>query len=725
MAETTTINGWPIGAIALSLATAVPVAAMEELDDSELSGIQGQSGVTVELETQASMDRFSYFTNERGIHLDDIQVGAASSPDVGARRDYDLDLLDDGSLEIGFDVQDERISVGGVSLDDSGSRSMGAFWMDRDMDGSFRITPGGAGGSADGYTFNFDYALSGGRFGYRTNGHQLFLDNVSLNVETPESAGHTLDVEDGAVHYVAPIRGDMTIGAVRYAEQSDNVRGDQSARASMGSFETDFDFVTDFEIRGGGGRQGTEGLSVDAETTLNTASFLYSTNGHSLAFKDITGNSTVQDLRVEVGEDFTSEGRLGLGFTLTGEDSFASGELSIGEILIGGAGSIGSVNWEWLYENQTINGEPFTNQTFVMAGGHPDAGDEGMRLASEWSLADAQLTYTTNGNPVVFDGIQSWGRGDVTVNVTGDETLGDTQFYEGLRVGFDDVSGGYRMDGLRVGGEEAEVQGGVELLSALGVYRSLEFDRMDGQYTLTPGGPNGEGLTINSDIVIEGGRAGYLTEESGQGVWADDLSYEGHIRDMTLEVAENGLSMIQGEAWSTMDIGNLRVGGAEDGASFGRIVWQRYGENSEMVISAPDSGEEGLKLALTSVFSEAVSDRANRFIWETGREQDSEGNLEDGSGMQLVLDNIHTSDGPDTSTNEYGVKTDLKVDVREVESASGTRAGFSVNTRTRFRELNIGQVNLVHPDGGAATALQGVSIQNMDMESNLNATPIP
>ncbi|NIX33043.1 MAG: hypothetical protein GWN10_01285, partial [Nitrospinaceae bacterium] len=82
---------------------------------------------------------------------------------------------------------------------------------------------------------------------------------------------------------------------------------------------------------------------------------------------------------------------------------------------------------------------------------------------------------------------------------------------------------------------------------------------------------------------------------------------------MTLEVAENGLSMIQGEAWSTMDIGNLRIGGASDGASFGRIVWQRYGENSEMVIRAPESGQEGLKLALTTIFSEAVSDRANRF----------------------------------------------------------------------------------------------------------------
>ena len=711
---------WITGVVTLCAGTALPVSAMEELNDSELSGVRGQSGVTVELATRASIDRFSYFTNDRGIHLEDIQVGSASTPGGRARRDYDFDLLDDGSLEIGFDIQDERISIGGISLDDSGSKSMGSFWMDRDMDGSFTITPGGA-LSPDGYTFNALFGINGARFGYRTNGHQLFLDNVLLMINASD---HTLDVQDGVINYVAPTTAYLDIGAIRYAEGDTNARGDQSSAASMGGITADLDFETALEISGGG-RQGTEGLTINADTTLNTSSFLYSTNGYDLAFNEMSGRSTVKDMRVEVGEDFTSEGRLGLGFTLNGPDSLASGELSIGEILIGNTGSIGSLNWEWLYENQTVNGEAFSNQLFVMAGGHPDAGEEGMRLASEWSLADAQLTYTTNGNPVVFDGIQSWGRGDVTVNVTGNENLGGTQFYKGLRVGFEDVSGGYRMDGLRVGGENAEVQGGVELLSALGVYRSFEFDRMGGHYTLTPGGANGEGITINSDMVIEGGRAGFLTEESGQGVWADDLSFEGHIRDMTLEVAENGLSMIQGEAWSTMDIGNLRIGDADDGASFGRIVWQRYGENSEMVIRAPESGREGLQLALTTIFSEAVSDRANRFIWETGRSQDANGDLADGSGMQLVFDNIHTSDGPSTSTNDYGVKTDLTVDVREVDTASGTRAGFSVNTRTRFRELNVGRVDLVHPEGGTATALQGISIQNMDMESNLTATPIP
>ena len=711
------------------------VHAMEAMDDSELAGVQGQAGVTVEMAHKTSMDRFSYFTNDSGIHLEDIRVGSASDPEGRARRDYELDLLNDGSLEIGFDIQDERVSVGGVSLDDSGARSMGAFWMDRDMSGWFRITPGGA-LSQEGYTFNSFFSVLDSRFGYQTNGHQLFLDDVTMIVSASD---HTLDVENGVIQYAAPTEMYMDIPAIRYAEGETPVRGDQSSRPSMGGFEIDQDFLSEFEISGGGGRQGPEGIRVNADTTLNTGNFLYKTNGYGVEFSGMSGNSSVQDLRIEVGEDFTEEGRQGLAFTLNGDGSSAEGDLSIDDIRLGvdagtreGGRSVGSVNLSWLYENQTINGASFGNQVYLMAGGHPDAGDEGMRFASEWSLADAGLTWTTNGNSVLFDGIQSWGRGDVTVNVTGNEELGGTQFYKGLRVGFDGVSGGYRMDGIRVGAEgsaeSADVQAGVELLGALGVFRSFEFGNMDGQYTLTPGGPNGDGVTINSDLFIDDGRIGSLTEESGQGVWADDLSYEGHIRDMTLEVVEDGLRVMQGEAWSTMDVGNLRLGGAEDGASFGRIVWQRYGQDNEVVITGPE-GQEGLRLALTSIFSEAVGDKRNRFLWETGRTTDSDGNPQNGTGMQLVLDNIHTTDGLGAGNNDFGVQTELTVDVREADSAAGMQPSFHVNTHTRFRELNVGRVNLVHNDGSSnsstATALQGVSIQNMDMESNLNATPIP
>jgi len=53
---------------------------------------------------------------------------------------------------------------------------------------------------------------------------------------------------------------------------------------------------------------------------------------------------------------------------LTGSESQASGNLAIGSIELGESGSIGSFNMEWLYENQDVNGETFSNQLFLMAG---------------------------------------------------------------------------------------------------------------------------------------------------------------------------------------------------------------------------------------------------------------------------------------------------------------------------------------------------------------------
>ncbi len=709
------MNSTPALLIVMGFVANPAVAGMERLDDGEMSDISGQSGVTMEMESQASIDSVSYFTNDSGIHLDDVSVGSASEADEGDFRAYDLDLTDDGRLEVGFDIQDQRMEIGGVRLDDSDD-SMGAFWLDRDMSGSFRVGPGTEGDGS--YTFDLIFELTDGRLGYSTNGHQVFLDGVTLAVDS-QGQSFFLD-DDGIINYSVPADVSLEVDGMHYAQGEEGFRGDASSLDSYGGIELDMDFESDYQIQAGS-RFGSQGLRIDRETDLNSGEFLYRTDGNALRFADMSGWSSVQGLYIEVAEDW--EGRQGLAFTM---DS-AEGDLEIGSVEIGpasgGGDSFGSFNLDWLYEDQDINGETYRNQVFLQAGGHPDAGPEGMRLASQWSLADANVAYTTNDNTVIFSGLQSWGRGDVTVNVTGDEFLGDTQFYEGLRIGFEDVSGGYRMDGIRVGDEDSDLQAGVELLAPLGVFAHFEYGSMDGHYTIAPGGADGEGMTINSDLVIQDATAGGFIGDNGQGVWATDLDFEGHIRDMTLDVTDEGLAIVQGEAWSTMDIGNLRIGDADDGASFGRIVWQRYGEDNEMVIrpgGGSDGEGEGLTVALTQIFNKASDDRQNRFVWHTGREND-----DNSTGVQLVMNDIHTRDGDGTDSNEFGMQTELTVDVREVDSDNGNQPGFSVNSRTRFKELNIGSVDLVNVgEDSTSTMLHGVSIQNVDMESNLTATPI-
>ena len=103
------INSTPALVIVIGIAASPAIAGMERLDDSEMSNVSGQSGVTLEMESQVSIDTVSYFTNDSGIHLDDVSVGSASSAGEGDFRVYDLDLLDGGILDIGFDIRDQRM----------------------------------------------------------------------------------------------------------------------------------------------------------------------------------------------------------------------------------------------------------------------------------------------------------------------------------------------------------------------------------------------------------------------------------------------------------------------------------------------------------------------------------------------------------------------------------------------------------------------------------------
>src|SRR5690554_5744184 len=298
-------------------------------------------------------------------------------------------------------------------------------------------------------------------------------------------------------------------------------------------------------------------------------------------------------MRLDVTTDWQS--RPALALTL----GSAAGELNIGAIEMGiGGRSIGEVNASFLFEDHAYNGRTYTNAVYLQGGGHSDAGPQGLRLAAEWSLRRADLSYTEDGNRVIFSGLQSWGRGDITVNVTRNEVRGGTQFYDGLRVGFEGVKAGYRINGLKVGSEDARLQGGTELLLALGFYPAYEFE-LDGHITLGAGGASGEGITINLDIRIRDGKAAIIAapydegggEISQKGLWLTEMSYDGHVRDMTLDVTEEGLAIGTGESWSTMDIGNVRVGTKDDGASMGRLVIQKYQAGSTALVKPGGAGD--------------------------------------------------------------------------------------------------------------------------------------
>ena len=773
------------------------VADMKRLDDSTLADISGQSGLSVELDLGLTADRLSYVDDGNGIHLEGFRIGSAVDPSGQAFHLIRIDVEEDASLNLDYLVNDRRIEFGDIRLAGAPGVSMGGIFFDHSLEGYLNISQESTvGGSA--YTFDSAYTMTGGRLGYRTNGNEVFLDDITMSVE---ALGVTLDVVGETLTLDAPrITGDWEVGAIRFSSNPLNHGVSVDAASgqplpSYGSLGGTYDLTSKTGITAGG-RSG-EGLRIDNETVIHSASFLYRDDGKALALRDITGVYRINDLRLDVATDWKN--RPALGLTLGSMD----GQFSIGAIEIGGNGkSIGQVNVSFLLEDQVFNGRNYSNAVYLQGGGHPDAGSQGLRLATEWSLRLADFSYTEDGNRVIFSGLQSWGQGDVTVNVTRDSIINGTEFFDGLRIGFDGIRAGYRINGLRVGSDDAPLQGGTELLLALGFYPAYEFE-LDGHVTLGPGGASGEGVTINSDVRIRDGKAAIIAvpydEGNGEipqkGLWITELDYDSRVRDMTVDITQQGLAIIKGEAWSTMDIGNLRIGTKESGQSFGRFVLQKYETGSSMAVvpggagdvcaggmgDSPSAciasggvwetrGDEGLTVRLKQVLARAISDdRKNSLTWETNRQNNGTGAI-NGTGTRLVLNDIHTSDGGDfdgdgIEDNSFGLRTDLSVDVyqtrvvkkesgpdgmgvvgnrgdekiMDASSPSGYRyvdnptvleadnrpIGFAVKARSQFKELSVNNIDLVHPVGGAQTAVYGVKMQNFDIKANLTATPIP
>lgn len=132
-------------------ASPVVVADIQSLDDSVMSGITGQAGITIELETKLNIDRFIY-TDEGSLEINDIFVGGTNRTDMfsemhlnlnGAATDrldnirINIDIASDGDaiinlLPLSFNAVDIRVSTGAWNLMGTGGSTtiLDNFHMD-------------------------------------------------------------------------------------------------------------------------------------------------------------------------------------------------------------------------------------------------------------------------------------------------------------------------------------------------------------------------------------------------------------------------------------------------------------------------------------------------------------------------------------------------------------------------------------------------------------------
>jgi len=830
------------------LFSGIAIAEMTALEDEFLSGVSGQSGVTLDLEANIELAEFSYFEDGKGLALQGLRLSSAEDPSKTADFRFMFSILNDGSVlheyasknVARFEIEEIRFVDNPGITPAATDPSIGGLFFDFNIDGNMVMynrgnSAIGARGTLGGI-HDIDFSITDGRLGYRTNGNEFFLDGLSLDVN---SMGTVLGATPlGELNLEMPnLLAELKVDAIRYSNNPlnhgvtyDVVSG--LALPSYGSLWANLDANFELQILAGGA-VGSEGMTLDAQAIINRLDLAWgddtdwAANGYWLGALGTSGIISLTNMTVDILDDpdagSVPSKDYGVGLALAFERLEAN--LHIQDFVIGETKtnmdayvlnalapvkSIGSVDINLLFADGTYDLTPRTNVVYVQAGGNTDAGYQGLRLDTQLSIVspnnESNFVYTDDGLSLMLSRFEAFADGDLTVDVTAAGNLNGTDFYDGLRVGFEDLAFGYRVEGFRASESTGDVNdlktrdmqaaqsipgvsGG---LTGLGGYPSLE-GTLNGQVTLGPGGADGqEGITINSDLyVTDGAMASFIQGDgSTKGVWLSGLNYDIHLRDMMLDVTDEGLKIYEGESWSKMDVTDFRIGDKDSGASFGRLIIETYEVGSETTISAggagtvciggngideasctadngrwEDRGNQGLTIATVRHFKDKIEaeGKRNRLTWETNRTGEGTASPVNNSGMQLVFDNFRTNDG-DGLTDDYGLRADYDIDIsrtRVVKKSDGPDSngvtgnkgdekimnadgsyryvapgaltaldianrpvGLAVRTRTHFKELDFEKVNLVHPTGGESTLLYGLRLQNVDLTTDITATPL-
>ncbi|WP_339515110.1 DUF6160 family protein [Pseudomonas sp. RL_15y_Pfl2_60] len=756
--------------------------AMQVLDDNDLSEISGQDGISLQVTGPGwSASSIDHTQDGQTLSLKNVSARPISS---GSVSNTAIDVVD-GQLQIEHQGRPSELSVNKVELAGN-PNSFGSLRMFSTLGAKLKLRGGGASGVSGFSIDDSKLSLTDTTFYYRDNGFDLivkgvsfdtFLNNAYVDIVSGGN-GEQVKLDLGDSRFVASVGGiglDLAysdaVDGTAATPSTPDTRDPQYAR-SFGQLQMDLRLGGSISVSGGG--ESGEGLRLTPDITVANSLFQYTDSG-VLRAENYSGVVTSQSgLTLDLEQD--SQGNY---VKLAFQDLKLAAGLE--GLIIGNPVSqrIGSVGFELNFQNQGV----YQNYLKFRPGGDSHSGNEGITADIGWSLIDSSLLLTDNNNSLWFSGLRSFGTGQITIDLTkncatglsagcyaGLDNLdpssgGYDGYFDGIRIGLNNVVGRYSLDGIRVGQADAPLQGGTELLVLLSIFPAYDFT-LNGQLTIKPGGYVGDGFGFNADFYTTEANAALNVDESSQGLWLSGAEYEMHYRDGSVDVSNQGVEFRKGTYWSKLDVSDLRLGDKDTGRSIGRIVLKRYEQGSSLTLSSggagafcvggsgasagactasggrwDDRGNEGLSAKLKSIFVRdnsgspegAVSNnpKRNQFILENGRV-----NNKNGTGAQWVIDNFYTSDGdpanPDQNT--YGFNVDLGLDVAPssvcIKNSTGCTPitpdplGFAVNARAHFKEINIERFQNVHPTGGSVTSFFGVKLQNADIRANLTATPI-
>jgi len=484
---------------------------------------------------------------------------------------------------------------------------------------------------------------------------------------------------------------------------------------TFGSLDLNFDAYGSIAIKSGGASG--EGITfIPALTLINDDpdqfGFRYRDDGNLILAKSFSGTfSTTSGFTIDLEQASASDPYMAIRFS---DFDFA---FNLEDAVLGGtdpnSNTIGSFGGEFHFRNIGAK----QNYLHLRPGGRT-SDSTGITADISWNLVSdpydnsagyakpgALNTFVSmidDGNHIIFNGFNSFGSGRVGLDMTSmnDSVVGNSGtksiyasdydgHFDGLRLSFENVSGGYYFSGVTVGRSRAEaldsaLMGGTELLLSAEIFPAFDFN-LNGHVTFRPGNihSSSQGITLNADLFLTDSNAALAVDEDQRGIWLTDTDYDIHMRNASIDITEDGLTFNKGLAWSTIRIGDIKFGDKVGGASLGSFTLERLENGTTIAVASggagqvciggsgsdaascnadggrfEDRGEEGLNIKVKGVFVEddgspQYAGKGNRFSWK----QDT--------GTTIAMENFSTNDGDGTTNNNYGLNVDLAVDVAE------------------------------------------------------------
>ena len=761
--------------------------SLERLSDSTLSNVQGQSGLTIEQSQLLNIDDLSYIDDGNSLNIQGLRISSQTDINASSSQRYVLDIGADGALSIEATVNPTQLHVDAIRINDSvgsfgdltlnfesvtnlsikgmptgglegrfstGISNADLIWQTNGHAMSFENIAFNA--SIDSFTFEYDVIDNTKSF--TRTGLAFGMDNFDFSFSTGalSLAGVSLGELSGDLALSADLQ---IFGGGRYGTQGLTLHSQVSILSDSNNYVKFTDDGNSLYMGDFSGSLNVTNLTLDVES-----------DHLAIGFDQLDGAFNAGTILI--GDSSRPVGSIELTFLFN--DDVVNSRFNRFQLYPG-------------IRQPDFNLMPAEIKTYAenfYSGMAPTS--EGLSLVTQWNLANAEVAYIDDGRRVVFSGIESYGSANSTIDVRdqkiaiGISDLKGSYSIDGLRVGNNSapLQGGaelllalevYQAMDFDIDGFTEITAGGV---SGGGI-------RIDGDYYFSDANiglsidENGKGIWatgVNYDIHLRD----ITFDVEGDGIkinrgeqwstmdianlrWGNKTAGRSLGRIKLERFERNSLLAISPGGAGEVCVGASAASSVACGAAGGR--WE-------------DRGEQGMTVSLKAAFSDAglttdgTAQARNRFTWENNRSESSPGEFINGSGTQIIFDNYSTNDGLGTSdTNAYGLQANLNIDVFEtkvLKKTSGVDAngivgslgdeliyddssrnsysyiaspntaeqalrplGFAVKGNVSFKELNIDAVQLKHPNVAVPqTVFYGVVMQNLNLTTNLTATPI-